>query len=140
MIEVEQVESNHKPLELKNSALYQGVIQTIQKLHGDYGIGASTAGFTAKYCNEKTGVGILRSRQGPHKFVASSIPFIRTLEYKPVKLNTLYMGTSMRQCFKFILQYQQKKFDKYCARLKTVEEKEALKKAIMNLDSVIDMH
>ncbi|XP_063921613.1 ribonuclease P/MRP protein subunit POP5 [Zophobas morio] len=124
-------------LHLKPGSLHHSVMSMVQKLHGDFGVAAITAGFTAKYCNEKTRVAIVRCRHGPHRFVTSTLPLIRTIENKKVVVNTLYIGATIKQCFKFIRRYQQRKFDEYCIGLKSEEQKEELRTAILNLDPIL---
>lgn len=125
-------------LHLGQSSLYNSIVQKVQQLHGDFGAAAIRAGFVAKYCNEKTRTAIIRVRHGPHVFVTSSIPCINTIENKQVVVNTLYIGATIRQCQKFLLNYQQNKFEEFCAGLKTNDEKLAMKEAL-NLDHVMEM-
>ncbi|KAJ8964521.1 hypothetical protein NQ314_004816 [Rhamnusium bicolor] len=124
-------------LKLKTVSLYSAITDKVQQLHGDFGVAAIRAGFIAKYCNEHTRVAIIRTRHGPHKFVASCIPCIRRIENRHVTINILYIGATIRHCFFFLKIYQQRKFDEYCVTLKTDEEKIALKKAIFNFENIL---
>ncbi|XP_044271116.1 ribonuclease P/MRP protein subunit POP5 [Tribolium madens] len=139
---IEVLEDSHKPsdsFKITQNHLYRGIISSVQKLHGDFGVAACTAGFVLRYCNEKTRIAIMRCRHGPHKLVASSLPILRTVGNNEVYVNTLYIGATMKHCFNFILRYQQKKFDEFCVGLKTQEEKEELKKEIMHLEPLLKM-
>ncbi|XP_018562728.1 ribonuclease P/MRP protein subunit POP5-like [Anoplophora glabripennis] len=129
--------NNTLQLKLKGISLQEAILEKVQQLHGDFGVAAVRAGFTAKYFNEHTRVGFIRSRCGPHKLVASSIPCIKTIENKNVVVNILYVGATIRQCFNFLKNYQQRKFDEYCVKLKTDEEKLALKEAMLNFENVL---
>lgn len=115
-------------------------MQKVQQLHGDFGVAAIRAGFTAKYCNEKTRVAIIRIRHGPHKLVASALPCINMIDNKQVILNSLYTGATLRQCYKFLLNYQQRKFDQFCVNLKTDDEKLAMREALLNLNAVLEIN
>uniref|UniRef100_A0A1B6MJ80 Uncharacterized protein n=2 Tax=Graphocephala atropunctata TaxID=36148 RepID=A0A1B6MJ80_9HEMI len=92
--------------QMTSNALSKGILNCIQNLHGDFGVAAVTSGFKAKYCNPATRIGVIRSRHGPHRLVASSLPLIKTLRNKPVMLRTLYTGATLKQCFKFAVKYQ----------------------------------
>ncbi|RZC42848.1 RNase P Rpp14 domain containing protein [Asbolus verrucosus] len=141
IIEINQgAKKDSYALQLKPPSLHYSIMSMVQQLHGDFGVAAIMAGFTAKYCNEKTRIAIIRCRHGPHRLVASSLPCIKFIENKPVNINTLYIGATIKHCFKFIKNYQQRKFEEYCVGLKNDEEKEALKKALMNLDPILSIH
>ncbi|KAJ8955164.1 hypothetical protein NQ318_009057 [Aromia moschata] len=133
----EEGKSETAQLKLRAISLQQSIIDKVQQLHGDFGVAAIRAGFNSKYCNEHTRVAIIRARHGPHKFVASAIPCIKTVENRRVVINILYIGASIRQCFFYLKNYQQRKFDEYCAVLKTDEEKIALKEAVLNFKNVL---
>lgn len=55
------------------------------------------------YCNEITHIAIIRVRHGPHKIVTSSFPAITSLGNVQAKINTLYVGGTLHQCYKMIL-------------------------------------
>ncbi|CAH0554922.1 unnamed protein product [Brassicogethes aeneus] len=110
------------------------IVQKVQSLYGDFGVAAIRSGFTAKYCNEITKIAVLRCRKGPHKFISSSIPFIKGINQVTAYINILYVGASMKHCFKFIHNYQEKKFNEYCKNLRTDEEKNDLKKRMLNIN------
>ncbi|KAI4462228.1 octanoyltransferase [Holotrichia oblita] len=134
---ISQIEKDEAAaLILKPASLHAAINNKVQQLYGDFGVAAIAAGFTAKYCNEKTRIAVIRVRHGPHRFVTSALPCIKTIENKRVKLNILYVGATIKQCFKFILVYQQQKYDQFCSKLKSDEEKAALKESIMNFDNL----
>lgn len=126
-------------LSLRDTSLYAAIMKKVQQLHGDFGEGALRSGFHAKYCNPNTRTAILRCRLGPHKLVASALPFITQIDHKSVKVDTLYTGATIKQCLKFLKDYQQIRFDKVCGRLRSVREREDLQKAILNFDSTLAM-
>lgn len=124
------------PLSLNPTSLQNAVFKKLQQLHGDYGVAAITIGFRAKYCNEKTRIAVVRVRHGPHKLVASCLPCINTIDSKKVTLDTLYTGATLRHCFKFILNHQQKKVDEFCATITSEEERNIIKKSLLNLKNL----
>lgn len=132
--------TSEESLHLAPAALHNSIMQKMQQLHGDFGVAAIRAGFTAKYCNEKTRIAIIRIRHGPHKLVASVLPCVNSVDNKQVIINALYTGATLRQCHKFLLNYQQQKFDQFCVGLKTDDEKIAMKEALLNLNSVLEMN
>ncbi|GJQ84025.1 hypothetical protein Trydic_g10490 [Trypoxylus dichotomus] len=72
---------------LKPASLYLAINDKVQQLYGDFGVAAIRAGFTAKYCNERTRIAVIRVRHGPHRFVTSSLPCIKTVENKQMEMN-----------------------------------------------------
>lgn len=137
MVEINPVVETGKPLPLSPIAFHNAIMDKVEQLHGDFGVAAIRAGFTAKYCNEKTRIAIIRIRHGPHKLVTSSLPFITSVDKNDVAIRTLYTGATIRQCYKFLLVYQQRKYDAFCVELKTDEEKRVAREALLNLDNVL---
>lgn len=135
-------ESNQEstnPLLLKSNALMSPILDYVQQLHGDFGIAAIRSGFYTTYCNSYTRIGIIRCRHGPHKIIASTLPFINRIDSTEVQVNQLYLGATIKQCYKFIKNYQERKFHELCVNLSTEEQKNNLRKALLNLD-VLDSY
>ncbi|XP_028132369.1 ribonuclease P/MRP protein subunit POP5 [Diabrotica virgifera virgifera] len=124
-------------LKLKEPSLYVSILKQVRRLYGDFGEAAIRAGFVCKYLNEHTRIGIIRSRRGPHKFVTSVIPLIREMEDKRILINILYVGATIRKSFYFLRNYQQKKFNEYCVSLKSEEDINQLKEAMLNFESIL---
>ncbi|KAJ8918871.1 hypothetical protein NQ315_011163 [Exocentrus adspersus] len=137
VVQINETGKEEGKLKLKAASLHEAIIQKVQQLHGDFGVAAIRAGFTAKYFNEHTRVAFVRTRRGPHKFVCSAIPCIKSIENRNAVVNILYVGATIRQCFYFLKNYQQEKFDEYCVKLKTDEEKINLKKEMLNFENVL---
>lgn len=135
----EKSKKQPESLLLKPVSLYTAINEIVQQLHGDFGAASIMDGFMAKYCNKRTRIAVIKCRHGPHKLVTSSLPFIKRIETKNVSIHLLYIGATIKHCFMFVSNFQQKKFEEYCVTLKTDEEKEALKKEIMNLDPVMEL-
>lgn len=135
----EQNRENDSSLVLKGGSLHKAILERLQQLHGDFGVAATKSGFTAKYCNEKTRIAIVRVRHGPHRLLGSTLPLVNIIEKKNVILTTLYTGATIRQCFRFLMKYQKMKLDELCAFVKTDEEKLALKGTLMNFDKVLEI-
>lgn len=57
---------------------------------------------SVRYCNSTTKIIIFKTRNGPHKFLSSVLPFVNKLQKKPIQLVSLYTGASLFQCYKFI--------------------------------------
>lgn len=127
------------PVKLNSSAIFSSIMRRVQQLHGDFGTAAIKSGLTVKYCNENTRVVLIRCRHGPHKLVASSLPVVNRIDSRSVRMDILYTGATIRQCFKFILEYQQRKFDEFCRNLKNDKDREELREAFLNIDSIADM-
>uniref|UniRef100_A0A1B6GM52 Ribonuclease P/MRP protein subunit POP5 n=1 Tax=Cuerna arida TaxID=1464854 RepID=A0A1B6GM52_9HEMI len=125
--------------QINSHELTKGILNCIQELHGDFGVAAVTSGFKAKYCNPATRIGVIRSRHGPHRLVASSLPFMKSLQNKPVMLRTLYTGATLKQCFKFAVAYQKKELMKVWNSLPNNKARDALKNSFMDLSAFQEM-
>lgn len=134
---VNEIGKEQVPCKFGDFLLCEAINDKVQQLYGDFGVAAIRAGLSTKYVNEHTKIAIVKARRGPHKFVASSLPCIKTIDKRPVIVNTIYMGASIKQCFLFLRSYQQRHFDMYCKTLVTDEEKLAFKEAILTFDKVL---
>lgn len=128
-----------KHLNIKSGSLYKAITSKVQQLHGDFGAASIRAGFVAKYVNESTRIALIRVRHGPHRFVATSLPFITSINSKPVTLQTLYTGATIKHCFKFIINYHQSNLIKVISSFKTDEDRVQYQKELNNLDNIMDM-
>lgn len=123
-------------MNLHPASIHRALTKAINELYGDFGEAATRTGLVAKYCNPATKIGIIRCRRGPHELLASAIPYVRFVGQHRAFISTLYMGATMRHCFKFILDYQQTKLEEYCMTVKSEEEKKELKKIFLNMKCV----
>ncbi|XP_044753800.1 ribonuclease P/MRP protein subunit POP5 [Coccinella septempunctata] len=140
VIKIRAVDSpKEAPLHLHPANVYGAITGAVQQLHGDFGVAATRSDLVAKYCNAATRIGIIRCRHGPHKLIASAMPYVKNIGPYKAYITTLFMGATMRHCFNFIRNYQQRKFEKYCINLKTDEEKAELKKMLLNMDPVLSI-
>nr|CAD7592658.1 unnamed protein product [Timema genevievae] len=121
------------PFKLKAHSLYTTIINKIEQLYGDFGVAALKGGFMAKYCNEKTRVAFVRARHGPHRLLASCLPFVNKIENRQVMLRILYTGATLRQCYKFIQKYQRLQLQRFWANLKTDKQRKEMEDAVMDL-------
>ena len=132
-------EENQKPDQdfvIKSASVTNAILSKVQHLYGDFGIAAMRSGFVTKYCNARTRVVIVRARHGPHKFILSVLPCITSIDKRHVALHTVYTGATIRHCYNFIMEYQKRKFDEFCANLKTDEEKLELRNILLNFDHI----
>lgn len=137
VINLKEIGKEEVSTKFSDVSLSEAIISKIQQLYGDFGVATIRQGFSTKYCNEHTKVAIIRVRRGPHKFVTSSIPCIKHINKRNVVINTLYVGASIRQCFIFLKNYQQKHFDIFCKTLVTDEEKRMLREALLNIEKIV---
>ncbi|XP_065209166.1 ribonuclease P/MRP protein subunit POP5 [Planococcus citri] len=122
----------------KNADLYKTVLSKVQKLHGDYGLAAVKTGFLCKYCNESTGVAILKMRHGPHRFVCTVIPLITELGKEPVQLQTIRITATLHQAFIHLKIHQEKELEKIWNCVKD-EDKTQTKAQYRNLSSIEEL-
>lgn len=130
-IEITPQDKSNKPLVLKVTALHFAICQKVQQLYGDFGAAAIKAGFSAKYCNVHTRIALVKVRHGPHKFVVNSLPLINDLAGRLVSVKIIYIGATMKHCFHFIKNYQQRKLEQVWSTLKTDAERKQMENALM---------
>uniref|UniRef100_A0A069DNY6 Ribonuclease P/MRP protein subunit POP5 n=1 Tax=Panstrongylus megistus TaxID=65343 RepID=A0A069DNY6_9HEMI len=135
-IEVKQEKASKGLKKLSSKELSRQILGAVSRLHGEFGFAAVRNGFLANYCNEITQIAIIRVRHGPHKLVTSSIPSITCVGKVQVKINTLYVGGTLHQCYKVILKHQKESLLKLLPSLKE-EERPYFEREILNLDGFL---
>ncbi len=94
------------PLRLSQSedsdcaAVAEAARAAVQALHGDHGRAAVTVGLRAVYCNRRTGAAVLCCRHGPHRLLASALPFLTRIRDEDVVPTLVYTGATVRNCYK----------------------------------------
>uniref|UniRef100_A0A224XZ36 Ribonuclease P/MRP protein subunit POP5 n=1 Tax=Panstrongylus lignarius TaxID=156445 RepID=A0A224XZ36_9HEMI len=135
-VEVKQEKASKGLTKLSSKELSRHILGAVSRLYGEFGFAAVRNGFSASYCNEITQIAIIRVRHGPHKLVTSSIPSITRVGNVQVKINTLYVGGTLHQCYKVILKHQKESLLKLLPSLKE-EERSNFEREILNLDGFL---
>ncbi|PSN49814.1 hypothetical protein C0J52_01346, partial [Blattella germanica] len=135
VVEINPIDTKHNAaLLLKSHSLYCALIHKVQQVHGDFGVAAVKPGLITKYCNKWTRVATIRVRHGAHRLVTSCLPMVQQLEKVTLTVNILYIGATLQQCYKFIIQHQRKCLEKIWAGLETEERRQTMESEIMNLN------
>ncbi|ROT72172.1 ribonuclease P/MRP protein subunit POP5 [Penaeus vannamei] len=113
-----------KSLDLTWYGLKNAIVDTVRRLHGDFGVAATTLGFQIKYCNADTLIAFISSTRGPHQLIAMALPHIKTILNQPVVVRTLHLAASMRHGFLFVKKHHEEKIQELEGKLKTHAEKE----------------
>lgn len=136
-VEIQPRSKSKRYLHIKSPQLLSSLIHKIQYLHGDFGVAAVRSGLTVKYYNEVTRIALIRVQHGPHQFVTSSLPFVTKLDENYVSICILYTGATLKQCYKFIRNYQMTQLTKLWSTLKTEEEKKKMEESVRDFTNII---
>uniref|UniRef100_R4G341 Ribonuclease P/MRP protein subunit POP5 n=2 Tax=Rhodnius TaxID=13248 RepID=R4G341_RHOPR len=131
-VEVKPEKSSKDFKKLSGKELSRQILCVVSRLHGEFGLAAVRHGFSVSYCNEITHIAIIRVRHGPHKIVTSSFPAITSLGNVQAKINTLYVGGTLHQCYKMILKHQKESLLKLLPSIKE-EERLFFEEEFLNL-------
>ncbi|KAG5681736.1 hypothetical protein PVAND_011145 [Polypedilum vanderplanki] len=96
-----------------------------KKYYGDYGL-ASVSNLNVKLFYDKHKLAIIRVTHGPHKFITSIIPLLKTAGKELATYRILYIGATIRQCKKFIINHQNDVLRKVFSQLSTENERKNL--------------
>nr|SVE70768.1 EOG090X0GYO [Daphnia similis]SVE71397.1 EOG090X0GYO [Daphnia similis]SVE72030.1 EOG090X0GYO [Daphnia similis]SVE72657.1 EOG090X0GYO [Daphnia similis] len=116
-----------QPLNLKTYDILKSVLAVTEQIHGEFGAAAIKNGLEVKYCNESTQIAIIRCRHGPHRLLASSLPFLSSMGKRKVQLQSMYTGATLVKCYKFLKKFHQ---DKICEALKMCKTEQEKKKVL----------
>uniref|UniRef100_A0A0A9YE07 Ribonuclease P/MRP protein subunit POP5 n=2 Tax=Lygus hesperus TaxID=30085 RepID=A0A0A9YE07_LYGHE len=113
--------------------LLREVQRAVQTLHGDFGCAAVRSGLSASYCNELTRIAIIRTRLGAHKLVTSSLPFVTRIGKENVNIRMLYVGGTLRNCYKRILIHQKAELSKMLPKIASDKSAHEMEKEFLTL-------
>nr|SVE73907.1 EOG090X0GYO [Daphnia atkinsoni] len=110
-------------LNIKTYDILNSVLAVTEQIHGEFGAAAIRNGLEVKYCNESTQIAIIRCRHGPHRLLASSLPFLSSIGKKKVQLQSMYTGATLVKCFKFLKKFHQERINEALRLCRTEQEK-----------------
>ena len=84
----------------RDGALGSAIKDLVTELHGDFGRAAVTVGLRSIYANADTGLCLVQARHGPHRLVASALPFLTKINDEKVVPRVIYTGATVRNCYK----------------------------------------
>ena len=84
----------------RDGALGSAIKDLVTELHGDFGRAAVTVGLRSIYANTDTGLCLVQARHGPHRLVASALPFLTKINDEKVVPRVIYTGATVRNCYK----------------------------------------
>ncbi|BES95530.1 Rpp14/Pop5 family [Nesidiocoris tenuis] len=117
------------PLEAKD--LSREIQKVVQIVHGDFGCAAIRTGLSVSYCNESTRIAIIRARLGAHKLITSALPFLTRIGKERANIRMLYVGGTLRHCYKRILIHQKMELSKILPTITNESEAIELKKSLL---------
>lgn len=113
---------NRLKLPLKESELKRAILDSVETLHGDYGIACIQAGFSIKMYNSATRLFIVRVYRKYHSLLGSSLPIITTVGKLRVGFRTLRLTGTIRSALKFVIQYDREKLTEIVNVLQATSE------------------
>ena len=87
----------------RDGILGNAIKDLVTELHGDFGRAAVTVGLRSIYVNADTGLCLVQARHGPHRLVASALPFLTKINDEKVIPRVIYTGATVRNCYKVSL-------------------------------------
>jgi len=125
-------------LDIKDYDLALAVKDLVEHIHGDFGRAAITTGLRAIYSNPETHLALIQCRHGPHRLVASSLPFLTSIGNEKLIPKLVYTGATIKNCFKRMELYQKKQLEVAFHELKDIsnEEKKELEERMMSIRSM----
>nr|CAG4649793.1 EOG090X0GYO [Scapholeberis mucronata]SVE93967.1 EOG090X0GYO [Scapholeberis mucronata] len=100
---------NQSCLKFNKYEIMQGLQNWTEKIHGEFGAAAIRNGLDIKYSDENTRILIIRTRHGPHRLLASTLPFISNIGKRKVQIHGIYTGATMTKCFRALKAFHQER-------------------------------
>ncbi|GBM41200.1 Ribonuclease P/MRP protein subunit POP5 [Araneus ventricosus] len=96
-------------LPLREQELKQAILDSVQELHGDFGLASIHAGFSIKMYNAVTRIFILRVRRQYHPILSTSLVMMTSIGKIRLEIRTLHLSGTIRSAYKFLLTYDKQK-------------------------------
>ncbi|XP_014664043.1 PREDICTED: ribonuclease P/MRP protein subunit POP5-like [Priapulus caudatus] len=127
--------STHRSVQeqkLTSQEVYHSLKEEVHKSHGDYGSAAFSISCNVKYLNPYTNTIFVRIRRGPHRFLATTLPFIKKIgKQDNIFLNTLYVGATVRNCHKFLRNHNRQQLAVLLKKITHPEERKKLQTSLL---------
>jgi len=125
-----------EPLDSKDIDIAEAVKNKVQELHGDFGRAAISVGFKVIYANQTTRLVIIRCRHGPHRLVASALPFVTKIRKENVVGRLLYTGATIKHCHMYMVKRQTRHLELANKWLKNKVDQDKLAEKIMEIRQI----
>nr|SVE74530.1 EOG090X0GYO [Daphnia barbata] len=112
-----------KPLNITTYDIVKSVLAVTEQIHGEFGAASIRNGLEVKYCDNSTQIAVIRCRHGPHRLLASSLPFLSNIGKNKVQIQSMYTGATLVKCFKFLKKFHQQKIEEALEGCRTDAEK-----------------
>ncbi|ALC43165.1 CG14057 [Drosophila busckii] len=123
-----------KTLRLNDHTVAKCLLKYVEKYYGVYALGILEHGFRVKYCNDRTKIAIIRCLHRGQRYLSSILPLITLIGDVRAKFRTLYVGATVIQCNKFIINHQRQFLDRMMGQTASAKERQDLFKRVMELD------
>lgn len=111
---------------LNTKVTQQAIQAAVHEIHGDFGLGAVTAGFSVKYVGLQTNTVLIKVRHRAVKFLTSSLPFVQTIAKTPCCFQTLHIAGTIKACQKFLVKHDRRRLTVLYQSSKNQDEKNAV--------------
>jgi ribonuclease P/MRP protein subunit POP5 len=124
-----------RPLDIPDGVLAATIKDLVQQIHGDFGRASITTGLRTIYCNSETHLVLIQCRHGPHRLVASSLPFLTKIKDEKIVPKLIYTGATIKNCYKRMEKYQRRQLRIALKELKNIDEdtKKSLEERLMTI-------
>ncbi|GFS65809.1 hypothetical protein TNIN_5891 [Trichonephila inaurata madagascariensis] len=89
--------------------LKEAIIDSVEELHGDFGLASILPGFAVKMFNRSTRMFILRVHRKFQSVLSTSLPIITSVENVKLAIKTLHLSGTIRCAYKFLVNYDKEK-------------------------------
>jgi len=100
-----------QPLYISDNMLVNTLKDLVGQIHGDFGRASVATGLRTIYSNAETRLCLIQVRHGPHKLLASSLPFLTRIKNEKIVPRLIYTGATIRNCYKKMLEYQKEQLN-----------------------------
>ncbi|KAK0422549.1 hypothetical protein QR680_007634 [Steinernema hermaphroditum] len=115
---------------ITESDIYNAILNQVQNLHGDLGVGTVRSTIVLKVVDVATNIIVLRVGAESADYVTSAIPFVVCIGGSGAVLMTHFIGSSIRSCEKRLLELNRDALHAKLASAKTLQEKRFIQEAI----------
>jgi ribonuclease P/MRP protein subunit POP5 len=125
-----------RPLYLPDGVLTSTLKDLVGQIHGDFGRASVATGLRTIYSNAETRLCMIQTRHGPHRLIASSLPFLTKIKNEKIVPRLIYTGATVRNCYQKMLQYQKEQLNVALRELGNHSKEREIDKSQISCDQI----
>ena len=113
LFKIEPLLSDGKLNKISEGDIVTTVRESVQRLHGDFGLASILLNFYSKKYDHATRTGVLVAKRESYKFILTTLPVVRSIRGQDVSISILKLSGTLRGCLRSLQGFHGKMIHEY---------------------------